>query len=253
MSSALSPLPLSQALKGPPSLWAPPVQIPIPLGGPAFPPCTGLSPGLPPNLLSSSSGAPGPPASAGCWVQSPCPGFSYVLLWNCARQLSGPSLCGSRTNRPRPGPCLGLCGLATRCSLGSSWCRRGPDPLGTLLCVSALPHCHEAPAGCLGISAPWQQGQDSERRGARPLRRPGPGRATSPVSRWLEPIPRAVQTEDVACLCRDRWPVRGPSAGRPRAQGPGLAQGHFCTHRRCLSPSGRWAGGLPRANAPLFA
>ena len=82
MSSALSPLPLSQALKGPPSLWAPPVQIPIPGGGPAFLPCTGLSPGLPPDFLSSSSGAPGPPASAGCWVQSPCLGFSYVLLCN---------------------------------------------------------------------------------------------------------------------------------------------------------------------------
>ena len=41
---------------------------------------------------------------------------------------------------------------------------------------------------------PGNRGQDSERGGARPLRRPGPGRATS-VSHWSEPVPRPVQTQ----------------------------------------------------------
>ena len=91
---------------------------------------------------------------------------------------------------------------------GARWPPHGPGaapiPRGALLHVSALPCGHEAPAGWLGISAPGQQGARHERGGARPLRRPGPGRATSPVSHWSEPVPRPVQTQRCGLFVH-RW------------------------------------------------
>ena len=98
---------------------------------------------------------------------------------------------------------------------------------------------------------PGNRGQDSERGGARPLRKPGPGRATS-VSRWLEPIPRPVQTQRCGLLCRDRRPVCHPVCRQTTSTGPWALKGHFCAHCHCLSPCGRQAGGLPRATVPLL-
>ena len=90
---------------------------------------------------------------------------------------------------------------------GARWAPHGPGaaliPRGALLRVSALPCCHKAPAGWLGISAPWQQGARHERGGARPLRKPRPGRATS-VSPWSEPVPRPVQTQRCGLFVH-RW------------------------------------------------
>ena len=138
---------------------------------------------------------------------------------------------------------------------GARWAPHGPGaapiPQGALLCMPALPCCHKAPVGWLGVSAPWQQGSRHERGGARPLRKPGPGRATS-VSRWLEPIPRPVQTQRCGLLCRDRRPVCHPVCRQTTSTGPWALKGHFCAHCHCLSPCGRQAGGLPRATVPLL-
>ena len=42
------------------------------------------------------------------------------------------------------------------------------------------------------------------------------------------------------------------SAGRPCAQGTGLAEGHYCALRLCLTPSGGRLGGSQRPYAFIF-
>ena len=59
--------------------------------------------------------------------------------------------------------------------------------------------------------------------------------------------------KDVACLCRNGRPARGPVCRQTASTGPWTRPGAFLRPPSGLSPSGRQAGELPRATVPLFA